>query len=235
MTTMTTGTRRAGGMGTSTELARLLQLASPTLPVGAFSYSQGLEAASEAGLVRDRASAAQWIGELLELSLARMEAPILARLIGAWRADDRESAMRWNEAFLASRETRELRAETVQMGYSLRALLAQLEDAAPLAAMEEPSFPAAFAFAVARWKIDAHDALVAYLWAWLENQVMAAVKAVPLGQTDGQRILLALGARLEAIAREAEALEDDALGACTPGLALLSARHETQYSRLFRS
>jgi len=222
-------------MGTNTELARLLQLASPALPVGAFSYSQGLESAIEAGVVHDRASAERWIGEVLELSLARMEAPVLVRLIAAWCRDDAASAARWNEEFLASRETSELRAETVQMGYSLRSLLAQLEDAAPLAAIDEPSFPAAYAYASARWKIDAHDALVAYLWAWLENQVMAAVKAVPLGQTDGQRVLLALGARLEAIAGEAEALEDDDLGACAPGLALLCARHETQYSRLFRS
>jgi len=222
-------------MSTNTELARLLQLASPTLPVGAFSYSQGLEAAVEAGIVHDRASAERWIGDVLLLSLARMEAPILGRLIAAWRGGDQASARSWNDEFLASRETQELRAETVQMGYSLRVLLAQLEDAAPLEAIDEASFPAAFAYAVARWNIDAHDALVAYLWSWLENQVMAAVKAVPLGQTDGQRILLALGARLEAIAREAAALDDDALGAYAPGLALLSSFHETQYSRLFRS
>jgi len=222
-------------MSTNTELARLLQLASPTLPVGAFSYSQGLEAAVEAGIVHDRASAEQWIGEVLELSLARIEAPILARLIAAWRAGAHAAVDRWNDDFLASRETRELRAETAQMGYSLRALLAQLEDATPLEAIDEPSFPAAFAYAVAHWRIDAHDALVAYLWAWLENQVMAALKAVPLGQTDGQRILLALGSRLEAIAREAETLDDDALGAYAPGLAMLSSLHENQYSRLFRS
>ncbi|MDX1374281.1 MAG: urease accessory UreF family protein [Burkholderiales bacterium] len=219
----------------STELARLLQLASPTLPVGAFSYSQGLEAAVEAGLVHDRASAERWIGDVLALSLARMEAPILARLIAAWRAGDAAAAARWNEVFLASRETQELRAETAQMGYSLRGLLAQLEDATPLEALEEASFPAAFAWAAARWGIDAHDALVAYLWAWLENQVMAALKAVPLGQTDGQRILRALGARLETLAREAAVLDDDGLGGWAPGLAMLSSRHETQYSRLFRS
>lgn len=110
----------------STELARLLQLASPALPVGAFSYSQGLEAAVEAGIVHDRESAQQWIADVLRLSLARMEAPILVRLIDAWRAGDRAAAARWNEEFLASRETQELRAETVQMGYSLRMLLEQL-------------------------------------------------------------------------------------------------------------
>ncbi|KPK07621.1 MAG: urease accessory protein UreF [Betaproteobacteria bacterium SG8_39] len=222
-------------MSTNTELARLLQLASPTLPVGAFSYSQGLEAAVEAGIVHHRESAQQWIEDVLALSVARMEAPILVRLIAAWQAGDHAAAGRWNDDFLASRETHELRAETVQMGYSLRVLLAQLEDATPLEAIDEASFPVAFAYAVARWQIDAHAALVAYLWAWLENQVMAAVKAVPLGQTDGQRILLALGARLDAIAGEAESLEDEALGAYAPGLALFSSRHETQYSRLFRS
>lgn len=219
----------------STDLARLLQLASPALPVGAFSYSQGLEAAIEAGMVHDRASAEQWIAELLDLSLACMEAPILVRLIAAWRAGDHTAAARWNEDFLASRETSELRAETVQMGYSLRLLLGQLEGAAALDAMDEPSFPAAFAYATVQWRIAPHDALVAYLWAWLENQVIAAVKSVPLGQTDGQRILLSLGARLEAIAGDAESIEDAALGAYVPGLALLSSDHETQYSRLFRS
>jgi len=223
------------GMRMSTELVRLLQLASPTLPVGAFSYSQGLEAAVEAGLVRDRASAERWIRDLLDLPLARMEAPILARLIAAWRSGDCAAVERWNEEFLASRETRELRAETVQMGYSLSTLLAQLGDAAPLEAIDEPSFPAAYAFAVARWKIEPQAAVVAYLWAWLENQVMAALKAVPLGQTDGQRILLALGERVAEVAREAGSLEDDALGAIAPGLAMLCACHETQYSRLFRS
>jgi len=219
----------------STELARLLQLASPTLPVGAFSYSQGLEAAIEAGIVHDRASAEQWIAELLELSVVCMEAPILVRLVAASGAGDHAAAARWNEDFLASRETSELRAETVQMGYSLRSLLAQLDGAAALEAMEEPSFPAAFAYAAAQWRIAPHDALVAYLWAWLENQVIAAVKTVPLGQTDGQRILLSLGDRLEAIAGEAESIDDAALGSYGPGLALLSSVHETQYSRLFRS
>lgn len=219
----------------STELARLLQLASPALPVGAYSYSQGLEAAIEAGLVRDRASAERWIGEVLEHSVARMEAPILARMTAAWRDRDVDAVGHWNEEFLASRETSELRAETVQMGYSLTTLLGELEDVAALESIDEPSFPAAFACAVARWRIDSHAALVAYLWAWLENQVMATVKALPLGQTDGQRILHSLGARLEAVARAAEAIEDDALGAYVPGLAILCARHETQYSRLFRS
>jgi urease accessory protein len=198
---------------------RLLQLASPTLPVGAYSYSGGLEAAIEAGLVTDAASAQRWIGDVLEHSVARMEAPLLLKMI-------EQPDARWNEMFLASRETAEMRAETVQMGYSLNRLLPELGIEA--CAFDEPSFPAVYAHAVRAWGIAPRDALVAYLWAWLENQVMAAVKAVPLGQTDGQKMLLVLGARLHEVNEEEP-------GNFAPGLAILSSRHETQYSRLFRS
>jgi len=198
---------------------RLLQLASPTLPVGAYSYSGGLEAAIEAGIVKDAASARRWIGEVLEFSVLRMEAPLLLKMIEAPAAE-------WNETLLASRETAELRAETVQMGYSLNRLLPELGvEPCPY---EEPSFPAVFAHAVRAWGLGARQALTAYLWAWLENQVMAAVKAVPLGQTDGQKILLALGAKLHE-------LDEEEPGNFAPGLAILSSLHETQYSRLFRS
>ena len=205
-------------------LVKLLQLASPTLPVGAYSYSGGLEAACEAGIVIDAATAERWIGDVLEFSMARMEAPILFRMM---KNQD------WNETFLASRESAELRAETVQMGYSLNRLFNDL--GLGEVPVEEPSFPAAFAYAAVQWKIAPEAALQAYLWAWLENQVMAAVKAVPLGQTDGQRILLALGNRIEELVKKAMQMKDDEIGNYAPGLALLSAKHETQYSRLFRS
>jgi len=144
---------------------RLLQLASPSLPVGAYSYSQGLEAAVEAGIVTDAQSAERWIGDVLDLSMGAMEAPIFLRLAGAWAARDFEGVRRWNSEFVASRETAELRAETVQMGYSLRNLLRDLEvgDPEPLDAIEELAFPTAFTFAVADWRIDHHDALAAYL------------------------------------------------------------------------
>jgi urease accessory protein len=206
-------------------LARLLQLASPALPVGAYSYSGGLEAAVEEGVVRDAASAERWIGDVLEFSMARMEAPVLFRMMS--------DAKTWNETFLASRETAELRAETVQMGYSLNRLFRDL--GLGEAPVEEPSFPAAYAYAAARWKIEPEAALQAYLWAWLENQVMAAMKAVPLGQTDGQRMLLSLGDRIESLVKKSMQMKDEDLGNFAPGLALLSSRHETQYSRLFRS
>ncbi len=220
--TMTTSTNR------SLALLRLLQLASPTLPVGAYSYSQGLEAAIDAGVVMDAASAERWIGDLLELSMSRMEAPLLCRMIN--NSSDIEAL---NALFLANRETAELRAETVQMGYSLNRLLPSL-DVKPLS-FEEPSFPAAFAAAVNAWKIDPGEALQAYLWSWLENQVMAAVKAVPLGQTDGQRMLLALANRIPGVVSDAIAMRDDDIGSFAPGFAILSSQHETQYSRLFRS
>jgi urease accessory protein len=215
------------------KLVRLLQLASPALPVGAYSYSQGLEAAIEAGVVRDGASAGRWIGGVLDHSLAPMEAPVFLRLCGAWAAGDAAGAARWNGLFLASRETAELRAETAQMGYSLAQLLPRLD--AGEVPLDEPSFPAAFAFAVAAWRIDPHEALVAYLWSWLENQVLAAVKALPLGQTEGQLLLASLGGQLDDVAQRAAQLDDDRIGGFVPGLALLSSRHETQYSRLFRS
>jgi urease accessory protein len=221
--------------GSDITLARLLQLASPALPVGAYSYSQGLEAAVEAGVVRDAAGARRWIEDVLELSVARMEAPVFLRLCDAWRAGEPATAARWNAVFLASRESAELRAESVQMGYSLARLLAELGGSGGPDAWEEISYPAAFTHAVTRWSINPGDALIAYLWAWAENQVMAAVKAVPLGQTDGQKMLLALGGRIPEAAARASTLDDEALGNFAPGLALLSARHETQYSRLFRS
>jgi urease accessory protein len=202
-------------------LARLLQLASPTLPVGAYSYSQGLEAAVEAGIVTDAASAEAWIADALEFSIGRFEAPVL------WRMLQGEAL---NEFFLAGRETAELRAETLQMGHSLKKLLEELGlGSVPL---DEPAYPAAYAFGVRRLQLDPREALIAYLWSWLENQVLAALKAVPLGQSAGQKILLLLGNRLETIAREAQCIEPANF---TPGLAMLSARHETQYSRLFRS
>ena len=119
------------------------------------------------------------------------------------------------------------------MGYSLNRLLQDL--GLGEVPVQEPSYPAAFAYAATKWRIEPEAALQAYLWAWVENQVMAAVKAIPLGQTDGQRILLSLGNGLQDLSRQVLSVKDEDIGSFAPGLALLSARHETQYSRLFRS
>jgi len=219
-------------------LVRLLQLASPALPVGAYTYSQGLEWAVEAGLVRDHTSALAWIGGLLEATVSRYEAPLTAHLQRAWQLADDDEVRRLNADFIASRESSELRAETLQMGYSLRRLLLDLDDFAlppPSQALAEITFPAAWALAATGWRIPPADALAGYLWSWCENQVLAALKTVPLGQSAAQRLLLALGARLPPLVERALALPESEWSNFAPGFALASIRHETQYARLFRS
>ena len=249
-------------------LSALLQLASPTLPVGAYSYSQGLESAIDAGIVSDEASALRWIGDGLRCVLARYEAPVWLRLHRACVVDDRESLREWNEDFLATRETAELRAETVQMGYSLTQLMRMLDPDAPSQLPTRHSreggnpvplrpkahcngdenripafagitvtvaYPTAHACACVAWKIAEDDGLTAYLYGWAQNQVMAALKTVPLGQTAGQRLLLGMREAISDAAQTARALGDEDLSTQTPMFAILSSRHETQYSRLFRS
>lgn len=218
-------------------LIRLLHLASPTLPVGAYTYSQGLEWAVECGDARDEASALAWIGACLEQGLARFEAVYLAHMLRAWRDRDTARLAELDAEFLASRESAELRAETLQMGHSLAKLardLPEFQDL-PLAGFQTPSFPLAWSGLAARWDIPVADAVACYLWAWAENLVMAALKAVPLGQTSGQRMLLALGQRLPDLARQAVATPVEATHNLLPALAIASSRHETQYTRIFRS
>ncbi|QNM96352.1 urease accessory protein UreF [Chitinimonas koreensis] len=220
-------------------LGQLLRLASPALPVGAYSYSQGLEWAIEAGTVRDAATAERWIADLLQLGLAHYELPLLAALQGAWQAGDAAAAQRLNDDWLASRETAELRAETLQMGYSMARLLEGLPDL-PAAARERaaqlrrPCWPALYALAAAAWGLDGEAARGAYLWSWLENQVMVLMKALPLGQAAGQQLLSRLLPLLAEAAAAAPADEDDWHN-LAPGFALAACLHETQYSRLFRS
>lgn len=221
-------------------LSRLLQLASPALPVGAYCYSQGLEWAAENGTVRNEASAGEWIADVLRMGIGGFEAPLLARAMAAADAGDWQRLAALNELFIASRESSELRTETLQMGHSLRVLLDALEDVPPalrvaLREMGEVSFPLVWGCTAAAWRIPAQQALTAYLWAWAENQVMAAVKIVPLGQTAGQRLLLGLGTVAEQAASEVLALDEDDWSNFAPGFAIASCRHETQYTRLFRS
>ncbi|MDM4769374.1 urease accessory protein UreF [Solimonas sp. SE-A11] len=214
-------------------MGALLQLSSPALPVGAFSYSQALESAIDRGVVTDAATAQRWIAESLELVLGRYEAPVWCRLRNAWDAGDIARFSAWNCEFIASRETRELRAETLQMGYSLRQLL--LATGCADIPAGELCFPAAHACASALWGISPSLALYGYLYSWLENQVMSALKAVPLGQVSGQKLLLAVRPRISGVVEAAFAMRDEALSTQAPMLGLLSSQHETQYSRLFRS
>jgi len=221
-------------------LTRLLQLASPALPVGAYTYSQGLEWAAESGTVKDEVTARTWIVDQLEWNLGRFEAPLLARMIDAWAADAADKAIELDALYLASRETAELRAETLQMGHSLRRLLHELDDV-PEAFLVQVAVPPAPAFAfvwsgvAAAWGLAPEEALTAWLWSWAENQTLAAIKLVPLGQAAGQRILFEIGQRIPIVVARALAMQEESLSNLAPGFAIACARHETQYSRLFRS
>ena len=221
-------------------LLHLLQLASPTLPIGGYSYSQGLEAAMEKGLVHDEASARDWLIAALDEVVTRFDAPLLWRLLQAWSTCDSDAIAYWTAVALAGRDTTEFRAETVQMGYSLAGLTTDLAIAdtkrqAILAALPEVPLHCALACAAVAMGIPAEATLLGMLFSWAENQVLVCVKSVPLGQVAGQRLLLSLHPALAAAALKAQTLEDDDLGNWTPGLSLLSMQHETQYSRLYRS
>lgn len=228
-------------MTASLQLARLLQLASPALPVGAYTYSQGLEWAVESGIIDNEASAGQWIADLMQHGIGRYEAPLVSALMAAWTAGNSSEIARLNDEFLASRESAELRAETAQMGFSLHRLVRDLRDPTlstvecTLHALGEIAFPTGWAGLAAHWHIEPEAALTAYLWSWAENQVMAALKAVPLGQAAGQRLLAELGRQIPAVAVDARKLPEMQWSNFTPAFAIACARHETQYSRLFRS
>jgi urease accessory protein len=224
----------------SAAFARLLQLASPALPVGAYTYSQGLEWAVESGTVRDEASALRWVGDQLEWNLGRYEAPLLLRLLEAWSVGDTRKALELDAEYLATRETAELRAETLQMGYSMKRLLHELGDFPPplldaVAVSPAPTFMYTWTCAAAAWQIPPQDALTAWLWSWAENQTMAALKAVPLGQAGGQRMLQEIGRRLPEIVDRALLLGEAEYSNFAPGFAIACCKHETQYTRLFRS
>ena len=216
----------------------LLRLASPQLPIGGYSYSQGLEAALEHGLVSDADSAFAWLAEQLQLNLARFEGPLLAELLRAALAADWAALSDAAERHRASRETRELALESRQMGFSLAQLLEalpELDEAARawLAAQPEPSLAATWALAARAWGLDVEQALAAWLWSWAENQLAVLMKALPLGQLAAQKLTSRLLPELERAC--AAALAEDAPGGAPFRLALASMLHETQYSRLFRS
>lgn len=222
------------------QLLHLLQFASPQLPIGAYSYSQGLEAALEAGIVRDAPTAHAWIARQLHEVVALWEAPMCWRLMAAFTQRDAQRVAELTERAIASRDTAEFRAETVQMGYSLARLIEELgiADEGALAMLKEGGevpLAAAYACAVAALGIPHEEALLALLFSWVENQVLVCVKSVPLGQVAGQRLLLSLRPQIEAAALCAQSLAEHELSNWSPGLSLLSMRHEVQYSRVYRS
>ena len=221
-------------------LLQLMWLASPALPVGGFSYSEGLEAAVESGRVTNEAEAATWLRDQLHLSLARSDLAVCAKAFKAWQRDDLAHIAELNDWVTTTRETAEFRQQTQQMGRSLVEWLrnragtdARVDALKALA--QAPTWPVAFALAALQTGAPLREALLSFGFGWAENMVQAALKAVPLGQSAGQRVLASLVVDLPAAVDRAAGLRDSERQAFTPMLAILSAQHEAQYSRLFRS
>jgi urease accessory protein len=221
----------------SLSLLRLCQLVSPALPIGAYNFSQGLEYAAHMNWVRDEASAHMWIAGVAQHSVGTLDLPLLLRMYDAWLSNDADAAQRWSAYLLAGRETEELRAEERHLGRSLAKALLSLEvtEAVSWTKHQDASYGCLFALAAARWSIPRLHAAQGYLWAWCENQALAAVKLLPIGQSAGQRMLNTLLQHIPDIVAAAAALADEGIGIATPLQGMASAWHETQYTRLFRS
>jgi len=227
-------------MAEARALSRLLQLASPLLPVGAYSYSQGLEWAIECKEVHDMDTAKAWISDVLESYQAHFELPMLYRLYQAWQANGVALIAELDQEYQSGRDTAEALAETRQMGYSLVRLLNGLTDDSAtilpaINALAQPAFPTIYAAQAVAWGISPEDALHGYAWGWLENQASACMKAIPLGQVAGQKIVLAMGEKLPDVVAFAMRLPDHEISNFNPLLSIAGCLHETQYSRLFRS
>jgi len=217
-------------------LLGLMQLVSPALPIGAFAWSQGLESAFELGWVTDEKQLGEWLEGVLEDGLTRCELPLLARLQTAWASEDADEILHWNTWLHATRETAELSDEDLRLGSALIRLLTSLNLMPESDRMPgEPGYITVFAWAAHLRKVPMRQTLLGFAWAWMENQLAVACKAMPLGHTAAQRLTEKLRPRLVEAVDVALAREDHELGPILPGLALGSAHHETQYSRLFRS
>jgi urease accessory protein len=234
-TTMVTTTTITTMALTDGSLLQLIWLASPALPVGGFSYSEGLESAVDRGLVHDEKSATEWLADQLHLTLARSDLPVIGDAILAWRAGNRENVTRLNDWIVHTRESSEARQQTEQMGRSLVEWLKSVQPQTAARATHPLSYPLAFALAASACDAAPRECLLAFAFGWAENMMQSAIKSVPLGQSAGQRILLRLAGELPAAVDAALGLPDDRRQAFCPMLAILSAQHETQYSRLFRS
>lgn len=223
-----------------TVISRLLQLASPALPVGAYSYSQGLEWAIECGDVGNSTSAQRWIADHLTLVFARFEAPLYAAVFDAWACDDAAEIVRLNADFIATRESKEPRAETLQVGFSYAAWCRDVpplseSQRATLASLERIGGPVGAALAAVASGVSVHDGLLGYTFGFTENQVMVLAKALPMGQIAAQKLLFALSDVVSATVDIALALSEGDWSSAAPWLSLAQMKHETQYSRLFRS
>lgn len=217
-------------------LPRLLQLVSPSLPIGAYTYSQGIEWAVEEGWIRSGEDLFDWLSGLMRNSLAHLELPVILRMLQAWRNRDQDAIRRWNTYLLASRETRELRLEESNRARALTRVLLPLEPTAgEYEELLRQTQHAGFSYACHAWSIENDDAVTGLVWSWLENLVLAAVKSIPLGQSEGQQVMFKLAGQIPELVQCAADLADDEIGASSMALAIASSRHETLYTRLFRS
>jgi len=218
---------------------RLWQLISPTLPIGAYSYSQGLEYAVEVEWIKDEQTAEQWIIGQIKNNLSQLDVPIFLRMYEAWEKNDVEQVRYWNQIILALREAAELRQEDCNLGNALIKVMNGLDVTMPSLANivddEDMAFVSTFSFACQYWSIDKIEAVHGLLWSWCENQVAAAIKIIPLGQTSGQRIMSHAIEAISIAIHKGQNCSDEEIGLLAPGLAIASALHETQYSRMFRS
>ena len=220
---------------TSEAQIRLWQLISPTLPIGSFAYSQGLEYAVEDSWVTNEDETLSWVSGQVKNTLSALDIPVMQRCYYAWQTEEYETVLNWNKWLLASRGAKELRDEDVQLGQALQRVLRGLDLELPVAEETEWSYITLFAYAALKWAIPFTDAATGFLWSWSENQVAAAIKLVPLGQTSGQKILAEILKDIPVAVKSAEQISDDDIGVLAPCLGIASALHETQYSRLFRS
>ena len=216
---------------------RLMQLCSPMLPVGAYAYSQGLEFAVSSGWVKDDNTASIWIKGLLGNTLTNLDIPVLSRLHKAWLVNDKKNVLYWNDYLFASRDSGELQAEDQQLAHALARLLGDLgiPEVMVWKKNSRVCFITLFSLGVAQWKIPINDASWGYLWMWAENQVLAAIKLVPIGQTSGQKILSSAIEIIPKLVSTGLSLKDEDIGYTAPGQGIASALHETQYTRIFRS
>ncbi len=221
----------------SLPMLRLWQLISPALPVGAYAYSQGLEYALHAEWLGDEDDVKQWIQGQVRHSLSYLDIPVLKRLYQAWTNHDESSVNQWSQFLIASRESSELLAEDLHLGRALAVLLTDLgiQRAEKYKQSDTACFASLLSLAAVEWNISLNEISNGYLWAWLENQVAAAIKLVPLGQTAGQRILMSVSESIPEAVEKGLAINDEDIGMLAPAVSIASALHETQYSRLFRS